>query len=51
MKSSMAEKAVEVGFIDFKGKNRDLKICTFFGSSKQVHESDFDCDRIDVGAC
>ena len=43
----MAEKAVEVGFIDFKGKNRDLKICTFFGSSKQVHESDFDCDRIE----
>ncbi|NLO93926.1 MAG: hypothetical protein GX389_06715 [Clostridiaceae bacterium] len=45
MKSSAAEKAVEVGFIDFKGKNIDLKICIFFGSGKQVHESDSGCDR------
>jgi hypothetical protein len=43
----MAEKAVEVGFIDFKGKNTDLKICTFFGSRKQVHGFDFECDRIE----
>lgn len=43
----MAEKAVEVGFIDFKGKNIDLKICIFFGSGKQVQEINFECDRIE----
>jgi hypothetical protein len=47
MKSSMAEKAVNKGFIDFKGKNIDLKICTFFGSRKQVKEVNFECDRAD----
>ena len=47
MKSSMAEKAVNKGIWDFKGKNIDLKICTFFGSGKQVQESDFGCDRAD----
>jgi len=47
MKSSTAEKAVNKGFIDFKCKNIDLKICIFFGSGKQVHESDFECDRIE----
>jgi hypothetical protein len=47
MKSSIAEKAVDMGFIDFKGKNIDLKICIFFGSVKQVQESDFGCDRIE----
>ena len=34
--------------MDFKRKNKDLKICTFFTSRKQVHESDFGCDRTDL---
>jgi len=41
----MAEKAVNKGFMDFKCKNIDLKICTFFSSRKQVHQIDFECDR------
>ena len=47
MKSSMAEKAVDMGFIDFQGKNVDLKICRFFSSRKQVQASGFGCDRAD----
>lgn len=43
----MAEKAVNKRFEDFIDKNIDLKICTFFGSGKQVQESDFGCDRAD----
>jgi hypothetical protein len=47
MKSSIAEKAVNKGFPDFKGKNFNLNISTFFGSRKQVHLIDFECDRIE----
>jgi len=45
MKSGVAEKAVDMGFIDFKCKNMDLKISTFFSSGKQVQEINFECDR------
>ncbi len=43
----MAEKVVNKGFSDFKDKNIGLKIGTFFSSRKQVHEIDFECDRIE----
>lgn len=47
MKSNVLEKAVNKEFSDFKEKNIDLKIFTFFASWKQVHQIDFECDRIE----
>lgn len=47
MKNSILEKAANKGFIGFKCKYLDLKIGTFFSSRKQVHEIDFECDRIE----